>query len=76
MMTPDPASAPSAFTVVASFNTEPEANLAKSALNAAGIPCVMHRDDCGGLRPALTFTQGIQILVPTAEAARAAKILA
>jgi hypothetical protein len=56
--------------------TDAEANLAKSALEAARITCVVHRDDCGGLRPALTFTQGIQLLVPSAEAKRAKQVLA
>jgi hypothetical protein len=73
---PQPDWVGASFTTVATFMTDIEAKLAKSALEAADIPCVMHRDDCGGLSPRLAFSQGIQLVVPSADAKRAARILA
>jgi glutathione peroxidase len=43
-----------------------EAELARTALEAAGIHAVIRRDDCGGVRPSL-WLAGIPLLVPRAD---------
>jgi hypothetical protein len=48
---------------IRTFASEWEANVAKSALEAFGIGCLTSRDDCGGQRPHLTMTSGIQLVV-------------
>jgi hypothetical protein len=64
------------FVVIRTFGDEFEAMVAKSALEASGIECVMSADDCGGLRPALSLTQGIRLVVKVRDAVRANEILA
>jgi hypothetical protein len=51
-----------------------EADLAKSALEAAGIESMIRSDDCGGVRPHL-WMGGIQLLVRDEDAQRALEIL-
>ena len=60
---------------VRTFTNEAEANIAKGALEAFGIDCMITRDDCGGLRPHLTLTGGLRLLVRADDAARAAEVL-
>jgi hypothetical protein len=57
------------------FASEFEANIAKSALEAFGIHSIISRDDCGGQRPHLTMTAGIQLVVRSADAGRAEEVL-
>lgn len=49
--------------VVRVFNNEIEAEMAMSALEAAGIEAAMRRDDCGGVQPAMGLTGGVQVIV-------------
>ena len=59
--------------VVHRFNTSEEAELAKSALEAAGIAAMVRRDNGGGMQPALAWAgAGVEVIVRTedAEAAR------
>jgi hypothetical protein len=58
-----------------SFDNEFEAELAKAELESAGIQCFLSGDDWGGLRPAMSFTNGIKLIVRADEATRAAEIL-
>jgi hypothetical protein len=51
-----------------------DADLAKSALEAAGIESMIQSDDCGGVRPHL-WMGGIQLLVRDEDAQRALEIL-
>lgn len=51
-----------------------EAEIARSALEAAGIRAVVRRDDCGGVRPSL-WLAGIDVLVPRDRLAAAADVL-
>jgi glutathione peroxidase len=51
-----------------------EADIARSALEAAGIHAVIRRDDCGGVRPSL-WMAGIQLLVRREDAAVADSVL-
>ncbi len=61
--------------VVATFADRPEAELAKGALEAAGIDAVVRSDDSGGLRPAMTFSNGAQLVVRAVDAEAAREIL-
>ena len=59
---------------VGTFLTHIDADLAKSALEAAGIESMIQSDDCGGVRPHL-WMGGIQLLVRDEDAQRALEIL-
>ena len=61
---------------IRTFGIEFEAIVAKSALEAAGIDCITSANDCGGLRPSLSLTQGIRLVVKFGDAGRAEKVLA
>ena len=61
--------------VVATFADRPEAELAKGALEAAGIEAVVRSDDSGGLRPAMTFSNGAHLIVRERDAEAAREIL-
>ena len=56
-MSPDPE-----LVVVATFKSRPEADLAKSALEAADIESIVTGDDAGGLQPGLWEGEGREIL--------------
>ena len=51
------------------------AEVAKTALEAAGIDCLVRRDDCGGVRPSL-WLGGIDVLVREDDLGIADEILA
>jgi hypothetical protein len=59
---------------IATYVNKFEAELGRSALEAAGIPALIQIDDCGGLRPHL-WTGGITLSVRSEDAARAAEVL-
>ena len=59
---------------VRTFLNNIEAEIALSALEAAGIHAIVRRDDCGGVRPSL-WLSGIDLLVRSEDAADAAAIL-
>jgi hypothetical protein len=52
-----------------------EAEIAKTTLEAAGVPVLIKADDCGGMRPHL-WMGGVDLLVHAADAERAAEVLA
>lgn len=60
--------------VVRTFLNNMEAELALSALEAAGIHTLIRRDDCGGVRPSL-WLSGIELVVRREDAEAAAAIL-
>jgi hypothetical protein len=60
--------------VVASFLKHFEADLARSALEAAGIHSIIRSDDCGGQRPHF-WMGGIQLLVRAEDADYAAEVI-
>jgi hypothetical protein len=60
--------------IVGTFLKHFEADLAHSALEAAGIDSVIRSDDCGGLRPHM-WMGGIQLLVRSADAAYASELI-
>jgi hypothetical protein len=61
--------------VVRSFRDRITAELAQSALEAAGIEAMVRSDDAGGMRPAMTFTLGAEVVVRVADAERAEEVL-
>ena len=62
--------------IVHAFGSRPEADLAKSALDAAGIEAMVRADSGGGMRPALAWSGvGFQVLVRTEDAQAAREIL-
>lgn len=60
--------------LVATFLTRIEADLARSALEAADIPAMVVADDAAGLRPSL-WVSGVRLLVRRPDVARAREIL-
>jgi hypothetical protein len=60
--------------IVRTFLNTTDAEMARSALEAAGITSVVRSDDCGGMRPHL-WMGGVALLVPAAEAEAAASFL-
>ena len=61
--------------VVRTFNTAIDAELAKSALDAADVDSFIQMDDAGGMRPHMVFAQGARLIVRAEDADRAAGIL-
>ena len=59
---------------VRTFLNRIEAELALSALEAAGIDAVLQRDDCGGVRPSL-WLSGVDSLVRPEDFRRATDVL-
>ena len=60
--------------VIRTFLNNVDAELAKSALEAAEINAVIRADDCGGVRPHL-WMGGVALLVEDEDAAEAANVL-
>jgi hypothetical protein len=60
--------------VVRSYIDHFVADIAKTALEAAGIDAILRSDDCGGLRPHL-WMGGIELLVRAEDGQRAIEIL-
>lgn len=60
--------------VVRTFLNSFEADVARSALDAAGIESMVRADDCGGMRPHF-WMLGIELLVRDEDAARAEEVL-
>jgi len=61
--------------VVGTFKSRPEAEMAKSALEAAGIESMVQTDDAGGLQPGLWEGRGVSVVVRSADAQTAHEIL-
>lgn len=60
--------------VVRTFINDAEAEIAASAIEAAGIEVTIHRDAAGGLQPSLDM-YGIQLVVPDADLEAASEVL-
>ena len=60
--------------VIRTFVNAMDAELAQSALEAAGIESMIRADDCGGTRPHL-WMGGVEVLVRAEDAAHAEEIL-
>jgi hypothetical protein len=64
-----------ALVVVRMFGDRIEAELAQSALEAAGIESMLRADDVGGLRPHMALTNGVAVLVRSDDARQADLVL-
>jgi Putative prokaryotic signal transducing protein len=68
--------ADSELVVVHAFGSRPEADMAVSALDAAGIDAIIQADSGGGMRPHLAWAGvGFQILVREEDLLEARNIL-
>ena len=61
--------------VVRTFGNRFEADLAKSALDAADLESLIRADDAGGTRPGMWAGNGVDLLVRAEDEERAAEIL-
>jgi hypothetical protein len=61
--------------VVGTFNTRPEADVAKSALDAADIESMVLADDAGGVQPGLWEGRGVAVVVNRADEPAARDII-
>jgi hypothetical protein len=61
--------------VVHTFGSQPEADLAKSALEAAGIDVFIKEDSAGGMRPSLAWAAGYEVCVRAEDAPAARDVL-
>ena len=64
-----------ALVVVRTFGNEIDAELARSALEAAEIDAMVRSDNAGGMRPAMSMSNGVELLVRAEDAKRADEIL-
>lgn len=64
-----------ALIALATFNSHIEADLARSALEAAGIDSMIAADDAGGQRPHMSFSQGVVVMVREDDAEAAREVL-
>jgi hypothetical protein len=76
---PEPNMPPSAgepgLVTIRVFTSESEAGVARGALQAFGIACIMGGADAVGEYPSLRMSQGIPLLVRPEDAARAEEVL-
>jgi hypothetical protein len=65
-----------ALVVVQTFNNRAEADIAASALDAAGIDAMIRADDGGSMRPAMAWAGvGFEVIVRESDADAAREIL-
>jgi hypothetical protein len=60
---------------IRTFTSESEADIAKGALQAFGIECMLSHDDCGGQQPPLLMGEGVRLMVRSGDAAQAEEAL-
>lgn len=61
--------------VVGVFDSRPEADLAKTALEAASIEAMVLGDDAGGIQPGLWESRGVAVVVNRSDEAAARDVL-
>jgi len=61
--------------VVAEYENEIDAEIAKGHLEASGIPAFIIKDDGGGMLPSLQDAQGVQLVVAETQKEKAKRIL-
>lgn len=62
-------------TIVRTFSDRGEAEIARSLLEAEGIPALVSADDMGGSTPSLDFASGLQLCVDANDVERARELL-
>jgi hypothetical protein len=67
--------ADSDLVVVHTFSSRPEAEMAKSALDAAGIQAMVMADDAGGTQPGFWEGRGVAVVVNAENEQAAREIL-
>jgi hypothetical protein len=67
--------ADSDLVVVHTFSSRPEAEVAKSALDAAGIEAMVMADDAGGTQPGFWEGRGVAVVVNAEHEQAAREIL-
>jgi len=75
MTNPNSDESKSDLVTIRTYINEFEAIVAKSALEAAGIACMLSADDCAGLQPSLSMAQGISLVVRSEDSSRAEEVL-
>lgn len=68
-------SSDSDLVVVGTFNSRPEADVAKSALDAADIESMVVGDDAGGVQPGLWEGRGVAVVVNRTDESAAREVL-
>ena len=61
--------------IVRDYINEMEALIARSVLEAHGIPAVVLRDDAGGMLPSMHFIYPVRLAVRSADSAHALRVL-
>ena len=61
--------------VIRTFGTQLDAEVAKSALEAANLDAMIKADDAGGVQPGMWAGNGVELLVRAEDAERAKEIL-
>ena len=61
--------------IVREFVNEMEALIARSVLEAHGIPAVVLRDDAGGMLPSMHIIYPVRLAVRSADSAQALRVL-
>jgi hypothetical protein len=61
--------------VVAEYDNEIDAEIAKGRLEASGIPASIIKDDGGGMFPSLQNVEGVQLMVAESQKEKARSIL-
>ena len=61
---------------IATYLDDMLAEVARTRLEAHGIPAYVSRDDCGGMRPHMANLGGARLLIDSARETEARKILA
>ncbi len=75
MTNPNSDESKSDLVTIRTYINEFEAIVAKSALEAAGVACMLSADDCAGLQPSLSMAQGISLVVRSEDSSRAEEVL-
>jgi hypothetical protein len=64
-----------AMVILREYVNEMEALIARSVLEAHGIPAVVLRDDAGGMLPVMHFLYPVRLAVRSADSAHALRVL-
>lgn len=64
------------MTRLATYTNEIEAEIAKGRLESLGVPVVLAKDNCGGMRPHLDLQAGVKLFVADENVDKAREILA
>jgi hypothetical protein len=63
------------LTVIKTFSTEIDAQVAKAYLDSKGIDSIIEKDDVGGLNPNFQMTSGVSLIVREQDKKKAVKLL-